>query len=95
MLMYVFVHSRSVENPPIGSWETNPCFFRGGGGSLTTSEPLISLDQIIFVADFFSQKSEWKFQPYHLNFLLRGNCWSNLIESYLDTSHSELWQFIV
>jgi hypothetical protein len=27
--MCVFVHSRFVENPPIGSWETNPCFFSG------------------------------------------------------------------
>jgi hypothetical protein len=27
--MCVFVHSCFVENPPIGSWETNPCFFRG------------------------------------------------------------------
>jgi hypothetical protein len=29
MLMCVFVHSRFVENPSIGSWETNSCFFRG------------------------------------------------------------------
>jgi hypothetical protein len=29
MLMCVFVHSCFVENPPVGSWETNPCFFRG------------------------------------------------------------------
>jgi hypothetical protein len=43
---------------------------------------------------FFSQKSEWKFQPYHMNFLLRGNCWSNLVESYLDTSRFEIWRFI-
>jgi hypothetical protein len=28
MLMCVFVHSRFVENPPIGSWEINLCFFR-------------------------------------------------------------------
>jgi hypothetical protein len=34
MLMCVFVHSRFVENPSIGSWETNPCFLRGGGGSI-------------------------------------------------------------
>jgi hypothetical protein len=27
----VFVHCRFVENPLLGSWETNPCFFRGGG----------------------------------------------------------------
>jgi hypothetical protein len=27
--MCVFVHSRFVENPPVGSWETNPCFFKG------------------------------------------------------------------
>jgi hypothetical protein len=30
MLMCVFAHSRSIENPPIESWEINPCFFRGG-----------------------------------------------------------------
>jgi hypothetical protein len=30
MLMCVFVHSRSVENPLIGSWETNPCFLGAG-----------------------------------------------------------------
>jgi hypothetical protein len=30
MIMYVFVHSRFIENPPIGSWETNLFFFRGG-----------------------------------------------------------------
>jgi hypothetical protein len=29
MLMCMFVHSRFFENPLIGSWETNPCFFRG------------------------------------------------------------------
>jgi hypothetical protein len=29
MLMCVFVHPRFIENPPIGSWETNLCFFRG------------------------------------------------------------------
>jgi hypothetical protein len=28
--MCVFVHSRFVENPLVGSWETNPYFFRGG-----------------------------------------------------------------
>jgi hypothetical protein len=27
--MCVFVHSRFIENPPVGSWDTNPCFFRG------------------------------------------------------------------
>jgi hypothetical protein len=35
MLMCVFVHSHFIENLPVGSWETNPCFFRGGGGSIT------------------------------------------------------------
>jgi hypothetical protein len=29
--MCVCVHSRFIENPLIESWETNPCFFRGGG----------------------------------------------------------------
>jgi hypothetical protein len=29
MLMCVFAHSRFIENPRIGSWETSPCFFRG------------------------------------------------------------------
>jgi hypothetical protein len=29
MLMCVFVHPRFVENPPVETWETNPCFFRG------------------------------------------------------------------
>jgi hypothetical protein len=29
MLMCVFVHSRFIENPPVGSWETNLCLFRG------------------------------------------------------------------
>jgi hypothetical protein len=29
MLMCVFTHSRFIENLPVGSWETNPCFFRG------------------------------------------------------------------
>jgi hypothetical protein len=29
MLICVFVHSRFIENPLVGSWETNPCFFRG------------------------------------------------------------------
>jgi hypothetical protein len=28
MLMCVFAHSRFIENPPISSWETNPCLFR-------------------------------------------------------------------
>jgi hypothetical protein len=31
MLMCVFVHSRFIENPSVGSWDTNPCFFRRGG----------------------------------------------------------------
>jgi hypothetical protein len=26
--MCVFAHSRFIENPPIGSWETNPSFLR-------------------------------------------------------------------
>jgi hypothetical protein len=37
MFMCVFAHSRFVENPPIGSWETNHYFFRRGsvtGGPL-------------------------------------------------------------
>jgi hypothetical protein len=25
--MCVFMHSCFIENPPVGSWETNPCFF--------------------------------------------------------------------
>jgi hypothetical protein len=29
VLVCVFVHSHFIENPPVGSWETNPCFFRG------------------------------------------------------------------
>jgi hypothetical protein len=29
MLMCVFAHSRFVENPPVESWETNPCLFMG------------------------------------------------------------------
>jgi hypothetical protein len=29
MLMCMFVHSRFVENPPVGSWETNLCFSGG------------------------------------------------------------------
>jgi hypothetical protein len=29
MLMCVFVYSRFIENPSIGSYETNPYFFRG------------------------------------------------------------------
>jgi hypothetical protein len=33
--MCVFVHSRFIENPTVGSSETNPCFFRGGGRSVT------------------------------------------------------------
>jgi hypothetical protein len=28
MLICVFVHSRFIENPLVGSWETNLCFFR-------------------------------------------------------------------
>jgi hypothetical protein len=40
MLMYVFVHSRFIGNPPVGSWEINPCFFRGG--SVTALVPLLS-----------------------------------------------------
>jgi hypothetical protein len=31
MSMCAFVHSRFIENPLVGSWETNPYFFRGGG----------------------------------------------------------------
>jgi hypothetical protein len=38
MIICVFVHSCFVENPPVGSWETNPCFFRGGGLSQLASE---------------------------------------------------------
>jgi hypothetical protein len=30
MLICVFVHSRFIENPSVGSWETNPCFFKRG-----------------------------------------------------------------
>jgi hypothetical protein len=33
MLMYAFVRSHFVENPQVGSWETNPYFF--GRGSVT------------------------------------------------------------
>jgi hypothetical protein len=29
MIMCVFVHSRFVKNPLVGSWETNPYLFRG------------------------------------------------------------------
>jgi hypothetical protein len=29
MLMCVFAHSCFIKNPSVGSWETNPCFFRG------------------------------------------------------------------
>jgi hypothetical protein len=29
MLMCVFTHSRFIENLSVGSWETNPHFFRG------------------------------------------------------------------
>jgi hypothetical protein len=29
MLMCVFTHYRFIENPPVGSWETNSCFLRG------------------------------------------------------------------
>jgi hypothetical protein len=29
MLICMLTHSRFVENRPVGSWETNPCFFRG------------------------------------------------------------------
>jgi hypothetical protein len=25
----VFLHSRFIENPSVGSWETNPYFFKG------------------------------------------------------------------
>jgi hypothetical protein len=35
MLMCVFMHSRFVENPSVGSWYTNPCFFRGWGEVLS------------------------------------------------------------
>jgi hypothetical protein len=35
MLMCVFVHSRSVENPSIGS-KKNPCFFRGGSVTIAS-----------------------------------------------------------
>jgi hypothetical protein len=34
------------------------------------------------------------FQPYHMDFLLRRNCWSNPIKSYLDTSSLEPWWFV-
>jgi hypothetical protein len=30
MLICVFTHSRFIENPSVGSLETNPCFFMGG-----------------------------------------------------------------
>jgi hypothetical protein len=29
MLMCVFVHSQFIENPPVWSWEINPCFLGG------------------------------------------------------------------
>jgi hypothetical protein len=38
MLMCVFVHSRFIKNTLIGSWETNPCFFRGVLSQLTSEQ---------------------------------------------------------
>jgi hypothetical protein len=38
MLMYVFVLSHFIETLPIGSWETNPCFFRGGLSQLVAEK---------------------------------------------------------
>jgi hypothetical protein len=29
MLMCVFAHSCFIKNPPVGSWDKNPYFFRG------------------------------------------------------------------
>jgi hypothetical protein len=36
MLMCVFANSRFIENPLIGSWETNPCLFRGGSVTIVS-----------------------------------------------------------
>jgi hypothetical protein len=38
MLMCVFTLSRFIENLPMGSWETNPCFFRGGLSQLVSKQ---------------------------------------------------------
>jgi hypothetical protein len=38
MLMYMFMHSRSIENQSIGYWETNPYFSRGVLSQLTSEQ---------------------------------------------------------
>jgi hypothetical protein len=40
MLIYVFVHSRFIENFLVGSWAINPYFFRGGSVTLLITNML-------------------------------------------------------
>jgi hypothetical protein len=60
------------------------------------TDPLIkSLREVALLCRFlFLGALNENFQPCHIDFLLRRNCWSNSIKTYLDTSRLELWWFV-
>jgi hypothetical protein len=64
--------------------------------SLHITEPLIkSLYKVVLLWPIsLPWNSEWKFSTLSRGFLLRWNCGSKLIKSYLDTSCFEPWWFI-
>jgi hypothetical protein len=64
--------------------------------SIHITEPLIkSLHEVALLWPIsFPWALNGNFQPYHMDFLLQKNCWSDPIKSYLDTSRSEPWRFL-
>jgi hypothetical protein len=54
MLMCVFTHSRFIENPPVGSWDTNPCFFQGEGLSHRTCHKQVMLERLGDISAIYS-----------------------------------------
>jgi hypothetical protein len=63
---------------------------------LYLTEPLTkSLNKVVLLwLISLPRNSEWKFSTLSCGFLLRWNCGSKLIMSYLDTSRFEPWWFI-